>query len=342
VGGRPRPALSPSQIGCFLPGWFGEEDFFEGYSPAQETEDRWGFIDTTSRWAVSARYWRVERFSEGLAAVTFPLTKDADFPIAYIDTTGKTVIQLAPNIGQAGLFSEGLASVTEKGYTSVGKAGYIDRSGKVVVRPQFAVAGDFHNGLAHVVLDGRCFIAGDSGERAGTPPSVPAATSCGGVPNNIRTRCKEGFIDKTGKLVFEFEGARDFSEGLAPVSVSGKWGFINAEGALSIRPAFDQTLGFSEGLAAVRQGQTWGYVDKAGMITIPFQFTKAASFSDGMAKVDGGYIDRSGRRVLLNDSGTVFVGGLAHISFGPDRFGYINKAGKTVFEYSATDMNKFK
>jgi hypothetical protein len=61
-----------------------------------------------------------------------------------------------------------------------------------------------------------------------------------------------------------------------------------------------------------------------------------------MAKVDGGYIDRSGRRVLLNDSGTVFVGGLAHISFGPDRFGYINKAGKTVFEYSATDMNKFK
>jgi hypothetical protein len=37
-----------------------------------------------------------------------------------------------------------------------------------------------------------------------------------------------GFIDTTGKEVVPciFEGARDFSEGLAAVLVDGKWGYI--------------------------------------------------------------------------------------------------------------------
>src|SRR5437867_2167250 len=60
-----RQVISPR----FLPGWFAEEDFYEDLSPAQETEDLWGFIDTAGRWQIPARYWRTERFSEGLASV---------------------------------------------------------------------------------------------------------------------------------------------------------------------------------------------------------------------------------------------------------------------------------
>src|SRR5437762_5607244 len=110
----------------------------------------------------------------------------------------------------------------------------------------------------------------------------------------------------------------DFSEGLAAVSEGGKWGFITAEGSVTIKPGFDQTRGFSEDLAAVRQGSKWGFINKAGVLTIPLQFTEADSFSNGLAKVNGGYIDQSGRRVILEVKGTSFVGGLAHVTLGKD------------------------
>jgi WG repeat protein len=338
LDGAGREVIAPR----FLPGWFGEEDFYEGLSPAQETEDLWGFIDTSGRWQIPARYWRTERFSEGLAAVTLPL-KGYNFPMEYIDRTGRTVIDLPLEIGEAGIFSEGLAAVRLISHSmSIGKAGYIDRTGKMAIPPQFAFAGDFHNGLARVVLDGRCFIAGDSGERMGTPPSVPAATSCGGVPDFITARCKEGFIDQNGNVRFEFEGARDFSEGLAAVSVSGKWGFINTLGFMTIKPEFDQTREFSEAFAAVRQGSKWGYIDKTGVTIIPLQFTEADSFSSGLAKVNGGYIDQSGRRLITVENGTSFVAGLAHVTLGTDRFGYMDKKGKIVFRYRAAEMNLYK
>ena len=63
------------------------------------------------------------------------------------------------------------------------KYGYIDRSGKMVIPPQFKDAGPFSDGLARVLL-------GKQG----------------------------GYIDKSGQLVIkgeEFEEARLFSEGLA-------------------------------------------------------------------------------------------------------------------------------
>ena len=74
-----------------------------------------------------------------------------------------------------------------------GKTGYIDKTGKIVVDPQFervyGMDGCFHEGLALVSLDR-----------------------------------KYGYIDRTGKLVIntQFDDARPFSEGLANVWIAGK------------------------------------------------------------------------------------------------------------------------
>jgi len=83
------------------------------------------------------------RFSEGLAAVM-----DADsHRSGYIDKTGKMVIELtSKHLYPAGPFSGGLAPVVETGpdelmpipaiATGV-RVGYIDKSGEVVIEPQF-------------------------------------------------------------------------------------------------------------------------------------------------------------------------------------------------------------
>ncbi|MEJ1933162.1 WG repeat-containing protein, partial [Nostoc sp. NIES-2111] len=56
-----------------------------------------------------------------------------------------------------------------------------------------------------------------------------------------------------------------FSEGLASVKTeSGKWGFINRQGNIVIKPQFDEVSNFSFGLARVRIGKKYGYIDKYG------------------------------------------------------------------------------
>ena len=78
-------------------------DFVEGVSPARVGEN-WGFIDTKGDWVIEPKYWRVQPFSEGLAAVTGQL-KGSDFPTAYIDRTGKSIIGFPKGVAEAGLFS---------------------------------------------------------------------------------------------------------------------------------------------------------------------------------------------------------------------------------------------
>jgi len=312
-------------------GWFAEEDFVEGLSPARSGEN-WGFIDTKGNWVIEAKYWRVEPFSEGLAAVTGQL-KGYDFPAGYIDRSGKSIIEFPKGVAEAGPFSEGIAAVRLNGYTSVGKLGYVDRSGTVIVPYQFAIGGPFHDGLAAVVFDGRCYIEDRNGAGRSTPPSTPAATSCGGVPAFITERCGEGFIDRTGKIVFRFQGTRDFSEHLAAVQEEGKWGFIDPHGAFRILPQFDAVGSFSGGLAAAKADGKWGYIDLVGNWVVRPQFGEADDFSDGFALTDIGYIDRTGVRIGSVKGGTAFVQGLAHITLDTGEYGYMDHAGKIVFQY---------
>ena len=87
-----------------------------------------------------------------------------------------------------------------------GKWGYIDSTGKIVVKPQFAWAEEFSEGLA-------AFENEDG---------------------------KHGYIDETGRVVIEpkFDNWTDFSEGLAAVSVDFDWGYINKNGSWAIQPQF--------------------------------------------------------------------------------------------------------
>jgi hypothetical protein len=79
------------------------------------------------------------------------------------------------NIGHN--FSEGLASIQ-----IINKWGYIDKTGKIVIEPQFEEAYPFEGGAATVYL-GRCEI----NER--TPKS--------------QKPCKLGYIDRTGKYIWK-------------------------------------------------------------------------------------------------------------------------------------------
>ena len=137
-----------------------------------------------------------------------------------------------------------------------------------------------------------------------------------------------------------WEGARDFSEGLAAVKKDGKWGYINTDGEMVIDPIYDSANSFSEGLAAVQSKGRWGYINTKGETVIAFTMDSTFAFSDGMAVFASGiyygYINREGKVVIkatYEEAGN-FHNGIACVKEGV-RYGFIDKEGNklTEFEY---------
>lgn len=158
--------------------------FSEGLAAATESESGnggWGFIDTSGNWAIPPRYEWASSFQSELA----PVNRKKD--CGYIDKTGTQVLRLPAPVGEAdcasawGDFDDGLSR-----WLFGTKYGFIDRSGKTVITPQFELTFGFSEGLAAV-----------------------------------RIGKKWGYIDKTGKMVIplqEFSNVKPFHGGLAEVS----------------------------------------------------------------------------------------------------------------------------
>jgi len=71
-----------------------------------------------------------------------------------------------------------------------------------------------------------------------------------------------------GSCTKDAQKSKQKPEGLFPVIVSGKIGYIDKQGKIVINPQFDDAWHFSEGLAGVKIGGKWGYIDKQGKIII--------------------------------------------------------------------------
>lgn len=183
-----------------------------------------------------------------------------------------------------------------------GKFGYIDKTGRVVIRPQFDSAKPFLEGMAAVRV-------GDTA-----------------MDKTGRLMGKWGYIDKTGRLAVtpRFLSAEDFSDGLALTNTdieNYKSVYIDKKGTLAITP--EQVFSglnkssrgsfmssFHDGLALIEvwdgENSKDGYINTQGKIAITPQFYKSYDFNEGVAQVQvlepgdilkTGLIDKSGRLV---------------------------------------------
>jgi len=333
-----------------------------------------GMIDTAGRWVVRPQFRRAYRLPSGRSIVqngskrgvvddagriilapqfryVWPAGDDVfvrEKPGRWrvMDRKGRLLFRLSAECIRKP-FSGGLLAVRRNG-----KWGYVDRSGKVVIAPQFARAGKFSEGLA--------------------------AASRGGL---------YGYIDRAGNVVIDpnFTEARPFSAGMAPVRTSSGWGCIRRDGTFAIRPKYDFIGPFGGGLASSiipgsrrggslreRPGRAWGdladilrpdlavvelwgkwgIIDRQGRLRTPAQLdwyvlrTRGLVFSEGRARIvrDGkvGYVGTGGRIAIRPrfDMAEPFSGGLARVMVWqrppPDRplarWGYIDRRGEWVWK----------
>lgn len=211
--------------------------FSDGITRVKKGE-KWGCIDKEGNTVIEFNYVWINEFHDGLAFAWI----DDDHP-RCIDKKGNIAIEELPK----GLrwskdlrFSEGLACVDVDG-----KYGYIDKTGKFVIEPQFSYAGSFSDGLA-LFSDGK-----------------------GGL----------GYIDKKGKVVIKpkYEWAYSFSEGLAAVCLKNgdeslenrKYYYIDKNEKMVSDSLFCRAFDFHDGVALVEvYDEGYNYVDKKGRLLI--------------------------------------------------------------------------
>ena len=334
-----------------IPPQFDDEgDFFNDRAKVQ-IGNKWGYIDEAGRVVVQPRFDNAGDFSESLAPVQIGRKW------GFIELSGTFVV--APEF-QAAEFHEGLARfelwdtircsidyrrtgpdlyskadaplrafrLHDSAATSSGcfsdnvRYGYIDKGGKIVIAPKFAVASDFSQGLAAVRETGS-------------------------------SELEYGYIDKMGKMVIQprFNQASPFSENLAAVAIDSgvreggeslvSWGFINRAGAFEIQAKFRLAHSFSEGMADVSLPDgTWGYLDRYGKFVIPERYLETNPFSGGLALVwpnsgdESYYIDKTGRKALSLRLGAQwsFSDGLTVAGKEGERK-YVDRKGKIVAAY---------
>lgn len=179
-----------------------------------------GFVNTKGEVTWYPKAWS---FSEGMAFVAPNV--DQDGKRGFIDSKGDLIIELSEDEG-GGSFHEGLAFSSK---TDNGPYGYMDKTGKYVIEPQFKDVKSFFDGVAAATLDGQLW----------------------------------GYIDHTGKWVIEpqYGMVSDFNEGFAVVD---KRYLIDKSGKVTVdcqKKGIDELYFYSEGIYGARKGETLGYID---------------------------------------------------------------------------------
>ena len=237
--------------------------------------------------------------------------------LKVVDTKNISFV-IPPTYDTVQSFSEGLAAVKINH-----KWGFIDKTGKVAIEPQFnpwqaqfnsyysdgLVAVNFNNGKDDKTnTDGNDVtnllwgFADKKGNLVIPPKFIGDLTSppffkeglasvmaSSMYPNNqylMGVGAKYGYIDKTGEFVIKpiYEKALFFENGLAIVGLNGKEGFINKKGEVVIPLIYDSVNRFSDGVSIVSIDKKYFYIDVRGNKVTDKTFEFLSPFSEGLAK----------------------------------------------------------
>lgn len=120
-----------------------------------------------------------------------------------------------------------------------------------------------NNGVIFAKQGGKYYMFNASGSKISEQGFDNAYPFVSSQPAAVCVDNKWGFVDATGKFVIEpaYTQAKSFSNGLAPVSEKGMWGYIDTGKVYRIKNIFNDCLPFTnQGIAAVKENGVWNYI----------------------------------------------------------------------------------
>ena len=171
----------------------------------------------------------------------------------------------------------------------------------------------------------------------------------------------EKLLEGYSKVYNETEGLFCVGIGTDPITgFGGKYGFINNQGEMVIKPVFDYARPFHDGLALISIGRdksgfggSDGFIDNTGKIVIEPQYSEARDFVDGVAVIGVGCkkFGNGGKWGLINKNGDyVILPQYTYIGAFFDKcawvqlkstFGYINTKGEQITPLKFSNVGDF-
>ena len=242
----------------------------------------WGFVDQSGVEIVPPIYDWTHYVWHGIGAV------EKGDKIGFVNSEGKLVIPIIyDNIREGSIWKYSYSEDDGYGVFSLRKDGlwgFITDFGKELSNFIYEETGSYSCGMGMIITNGKVgFISGTGG--ADIPPVYDIIIGrCGGIRSY------------------------EFVDGLAAVSLNGKWGYIRKNGSVAIAFQFAAAEPFYGELTCVSNGEKWGFINKSGALVIPYEYDElgleypeygAGIFIDGEAYVrkNGllGYIDVTGK-----------------------------------------------
>ncbi len=154
--------------------------------------------------------------------------------------------------------------------------GYLNKSGKVAIKPIFEDAGRFGRHLAAVKIDGKVSYIDKYGNIVVETEYVNFNKDNNGKVfyNDLDTVTRDNSnlwsaIDNKGRSTTGFISREPivYNGEFAVVNVDGKYGYVNKQGNLIIKPIYDKAYGFAKGVsytALVCKDDVWFLIDTDG------------------------------------------------------------------------------
>ena len=291
------------------------EHFHNGYAAVCKY-GKWGLIDKKGAYVVPPKYAWIEcGFDPDIVDDNWACFSTFNNKLVWIDKEGKVQLELdfSNRKIHSDRFHEGLLAVGEV----VGEEeqwGFVDKTGKWVIPPQFGDAEDFENGRALVRMEknGKTYAEGYIDKRGKWIGASPFRTIRKMSEGLMAVKKNElyGFVDETLDWAIkpQFADVGDFSNNLAKAKkeAKGLYGFINKRGKWEMPPQFANVEIFSEGLAAAkkRENGKYGYINKQGEWVISPLFSDCNSFENGFASVQ---LEFAGKRGLIDKKGDFVI-----------------------------------
>lgn len=266
------------------------------------------YINSSGKYINNYTYDYGFEFSEGMA-VAYRSGKTR-----FIDKTGKEFYSTTKKV--YGCLTEGLLIFRDNNYNY----GYMDKTGRIVLKANFSIASYFNNGYAKVEYNnGTCGIIDKKGNNKTKNVKLDSyinyegfdypvvgenmfayPTSKGYVyadinnPKNIKV-----YKQKVNGTIYGFEMAGAFHNGVASVKINGKWGVINKSGKMITQPKYDYEVHFNKnGYAVACQGTQRIIINKEGK-----EPSKKRFYSyDGNVYIEGNLVcANNGEKIVYYD-----------------------------------------
>jgi len=294
-----------------------------------EKDNKWGFINKTGSFVIPAKYQRAYINDKG--STMFTIDSLGNFMRTLTNKNGKKIIkkdfeyfELKSNFFGGSNWSYTDKESNEKseedstdcidefenGIARIitnEKWGFINVEGDVVINPDYEYCTSFEDNIARIEKNDLVGYIDSKGKILITPQYIKGSNFFENYAIvQLENSDRITFIDKTGKPMTDLNihSATSFSNGIAGVMINEKWGFIDKNFNLFIRPQYDDIESLQNNFVIVKSKDKWGLINRKGDIVVDYKYDRF-EFKGKLAFVTENnleaYIDTTGKYIWKSD-----------------------------------------